>query len=205
VRLTPQNTKFYEFFITTAENISATAALVKQVVGAPKNEREELAAKIKDAEHAGDKLTREIMNELNSSFITPFDREDIHELASNLDDVLDYMDEAADRIVLYRINELPDGTEEVTSLLIQMADATTQAMQRLNGLKDMESFWTGIERLEHEADILHREIVAKLFNSGHDDVLKVVKLKEIADLLEAASNGFERVAHTVETIAVKEA
>jgi uncharacterized protein Yka (UPF0111/DUF47 family) len=86
-----------------------------------------------------------------------------------------------------------------------MARITAEAMGRLDGLKDMEAYWTKIEGLEHEADILHRRIVAELFNNSHRDVLTVIKQKEISDLLEAASNEFERVAHTVESIAVKEA
>jgi predicted phosphate transport protein (TIGR00153 family) len=168
-------------------------------VGAERSEREAVASRIRDIEHAADQSTRAIMLKVNSSFITPFDREDIYRLASKLDDC---MDAAADLIVLYRIGDLPQGITAQVAVLARMSELTAQAMLRLRAMGDLPEYWGEISRLENEADQAYRRLVAELFNNGKD-AITVLKLKEIMDEL-AAATAFETAAHTVESIAVKE-
>jgi predicted phosphate transport protein (TIGR00153 family) len=143
------------------------------------------------------------MRELNETFVTPFDREDIYRLASSLDDVMDYMEAAVDLVVLYNIAELPPEIADQVDVLERAAELTAEAMPRLRSMKDLSEFWIELNRLENQADQVYRRILAKLF-SGEYDALTVLKLKEVVDQLEAAADAFEHVANTVETIAVKE-
>ncbi len=158
---------------------------------------------MRGAEHAGDEATHAIMRELNETFVTPFDREDIYRLASSLDDVMDFMEAAVDLVVLYNIAELPPEIADQVDVLERAAELTAEAMPRLRGMKDLKEFWIELNRLENQADQVYRRLLARLF-SGEYDALTVLKLKEVVDQLEAAADAFEHVANTVETIAVKE-
>jgi uncharacterized protein Yka (UPF0111/DUF47 family) len=135
--------------------------------------------------------------------VTPFDREDIYRLAAGLDDVMDYMEEAVDLVLLYEIESLPQGLAELVDVLELAAELTSEAMPRLRTMKDLEEYWIEINRLENQGDKTYRRIVAKLFD-GSMEALEVMKLKEVVDSLEAAIDAFESVANTVEQIAVKE-
>jgi len=163
----------------------------------------QLAKEMKDLEHAADESTHELMRKVNSSFITPFDREDIYSLASNLDDCMDLMEAAVDLIVLYRIGELPAGITAQVEVLGRMSELTAEAMPRLRSMSDLSEYWIEINRLENQADQVYRRLLAELFNGGND-AITVLKLKEVIDELEAAADAFEKVANTVESIAVKE-
>ncbi|HZB31332.1 MAG TPA: DUF47 family protein, partial [Streptosporangiaceae bacterium] len=140
---------------------------------------------------------------LNESFITPFDREDIYRLASQLDDVMDYMEEASDLVVLYKIDELPKDIVRQVEVLERAAELTAEAMPRLRAMKDLNAYWIEINRLENQGDQVYRKLLAHLFDGEHD-ALTVLKLKEVIERLEEAADAFEHVAHTVESIAVKE-
>ncbi len=131
-------------------------------------------------EHAGDERTHAIMSRLNESFITPFDREDIYRLASNLDDVMDYMEAAADLIVLYQIDDLPKERRRQVEVLERAAELTAEAMPRLRSMKNLNEYWIEINRLENQADQVYRRLLAKLF-SGEYDALTVLKMKEVVD------------------------
>ena len=155
------------------------------------------------AEHAGDEVTHAIMRELNESFITPFDREDIYRLASSLDDVMDAMEAAVDLVVLYQIGELPPEVADQVDVIERAAELTAAAMLKLRSMKDLSEFWIELNRLENQADQVYRRLLARLF-SGDFDALTVMKIKEVVDQLEGAADAFEHVANTVETIAVKE-
>ena len=179
------------------------AELLTEVMGTPREDREVLAKRMREAEHAADESTHEIMRRVNSSFITPFDREDIYALASTLDDCMDLMEAAVDLIVLYRIDELPAGVAAQVEVLARMADLTAEAMPRLRSMKDLEEYWIEINRLENQADQIYRRLLAELFN-GDLKAIAIMKFKEVVDELEAAADAFEKVAHTVESIAVKE-
>lgn len=204
LRLTPRDTSFYDQFAAAARNIVAAAEVLARMVETTSvAERGELNKQMRDIEHANDEVTHEVMRRLNSTFVTPFDRQDIYQLIAELDDVVDFMEEAADLILLYELGDLPDTTREVVHVLVKAAHATAEAMPRLQGMKDLAEYWIEVNRLENEADQLYRRTVAKLFN-GDTDALTAIKLKDLADKVEAAADGLEDVADTVETIALKE-
>ena len=203
MRFTPRNTVFYDLFASSGQNLVVGAALLKELLGADPAERKAIAEKMRAAEHAGDEATHAIMRELNETFITPFDREDIYRLASSLDDVMDAMEAAVDLVVLYNIGELPTEVADQVEVLERAAELTADAMPRLRSMKDLTEFWIELNRLENQADQVYRRLLARLFN-GDYDALTVLKLKEVVDQLEGAADAFEHVANTVETIAVKE-
>ena len=202
LRLTPQENSYYGMFADSANNLVTAARLLVDLIsdGA---DREGIAAKMRDCEHAGDEITHGIMRRLNESFITPFDREDIYRLASTLDDVMDYMEASADLVVLYRLETLPKEVVRQVEVLERAAELTAEAMPRLRSMRDLTEYWIEINRLENQADQVYRRLLAKLF-SGEYDALTVLKLKEVVDQLESAADAFEHVANTVESIAVKE-
>src|SRR4051794_33903488 len=209
-RLTPQERGFYPLFTRAAENIQVAADELAVLVQAPAEERAAIAKRVKDAENAGDEVTHEIMVKLNSVFVTPFDREDIYRLASSLDDVVDAIEEAADRIVLYRLERLPAGIAMQVDVLCRAAAATAQAMPRLERMAQLQDFWIHVNSLEDEADEAYHAVLAGLLSPDEAvtdpaAVLEVIKLKEVVDTLEDAADAFETVANTVESIAVKEA
>jgi predicted phosphate transport protein (TIGR00153 family) len=203
VRFTPRNNSFYAMFAISGQNLVVGAGLLKELLGADPADRKDIAKKMREAEHDGDEATHAIMRELNESFITPFDREDIYRLASSLDDVMDAMEAAVDLVVLYQIGELPPEVADQVDVLERAAELTAEAMPRLRSMKDLSEYWIELNRLENQADQVYRRLLARLFN-GEYDTLTVMKLKEVVDQLEAAADAFEHVANTVETIAVKE-
>ncbi len=208
-RLTPHERGFYPLFTRAAENIVVAADELAKLVAAEPAGRAQVAARVKDCENAGDELTHEIMVKVNKTFVTPFDREDIHRLASALDDVLDALEEAADRIVLYRLGVLPPGIAEQVEVLRRAATVTAEAMPRLEKMAELQDYWIQVNSLEEEADAVYRSLLGDLLappdSEPPADVLTVLKMKEIVETLEEAADAFETVANTVESIAVKEA
>ena len=202
-RVTPHNATFYDLFTTSANHLVDASRELTKMLGVDLSEREASASRMRDLEHAADESTHAIMRMVNSSVITPFDREDIYNLASNLDDCMDLMEAAADLIVLYRLGELPFGISAQVEVLARMSELTADAMPRLRSMRDLSEYWIEINRLENEADHTYRELLAELFNNGTDAIM-VLKLKEVIDQLEAAADAFETVANSVESIAVKE-
>jgi predicted phosphate transport protein (TIGR00153 family) len=202
-RLTPRRDSFYPMFAESGENLMIGAALLKELLGAAPSERKVIAEKMRATERAGDEVTHAIMRELNASFITPFDREDIYRLASSLDDVMDAMEAAVDLVVLYQIGELPAEVADQVDVIERAAELTAAAMRKLRSMKDLSEFWIELNRLENQADQIYRHLLGRLF-SGEFDALTVMKIKEVVDQLEGAADAFEHVANTVETIAVKE-
>jgi uncharacterized protein len=203
-RLTPQENSFYDLFAKSASYLVDGSRELTTILGAPVSEREAIAARMREIEHQADEATHEIIRKVNSSFITPFDREDIHGLAATLDDCMDLMDAAVDLIVLYRIGELPAGVSEQVEVLVRMSQLTADAMPRLRSMKDLSEYWIEINRLENQADQCYRRLLAELFNGESTDAITVMKHKEVIEELEAAADAFEQVAHKVESIAVKE-
>ena len=135
--------------------------------------------------------------------MTPFDREDIYSLASGLDDIMDMMDEVVDLVLLYDVQELPTGFDKLVEVIQECARITTDAMPRLQSMKDLDEYWIEVNRLENAGDKTYRRILASLFD-GRFEALEVLKLKDIVESLEGAIDAFEKVANTVEQIAVKE-
>jgi predicted phosphate transport protein (TIGR00153 family) len=203
MRLKPRDTKFFELFSVAGSNIAVATGVLREFASAPTDERPELARRMRELEHAGDDATHDIIEQLDRSFITPFDREDIYRLAVRLDDVIDYMDAAVDLTVLYNPEALPPNVAPLVDVLDQCAKLTEAAMPRLATLRNLTDFWVQINELENEADQIYRRLLQFLFDGKHDP-LTVMKLKEIVDQLESAADAFEHVADVVHSIAVKE-
>lgn len=203
MRLTPKTPIFYTLFTRSAEQHVVAAGLLTELLVADADERKELAARVRAAEHACDEVTHEIFQVANSTFVTPFDREDIYRLASALDDVVDDMEAGAELIELYQVDEFPPEFGDVVEVLRRASEVTLDAMPRLRTMRDLSEYWIEINRLENRADKLHRRLLARLFSGDYKPML-VMKLKDIAEALEEAADSFERVANVVESIAVKE-
>ncbi len=203
LRLQPRDTKFFTMFTECGANISACVEVLREFVNAPPERHPELAKRMHEVEHAGDESTHAITEQLNRSFITPFDREDIFRLALRLDDVIDFIDAAVDLATLYEVGDLPEGVHKQVELLCRAAALTAEAMPRLSKPGGLHSYWVEINELENEADQVYRRMLKWLF-SGEVDTLTVMKLKEVIDQLESAADAFEHVADVVHGIAVKE-
>jgi predicted phosphate transport protein (TIGR00153 family) len=203
LRLKPRDTRFFELLTVAGTNVVSAVDVLREFVTADPAQRADLAKRMHDAEHAGDDATHAIIEQLDRSFVTPFDREDIYRLAVRLDDVVDFMDAAVDLAALYNPEALPDGVQAQVDVLDEMARLTADAMPRLSTLRDLTDYWVKINELENDADRIYRRLLSYLF-SGEIETLTVMKLKEIIDQLESAADAFEHVADVVHTIAVKE-
>ena len=166
--------------------------------------REEKAAEIKRLEHVGDDLTHSVLTKLNQTFITPFDREDIHRLASSLDDVLDFVNAAAERIWMYKITEPPPAAARLSRLVLSQCKELGQAVSHLQNQGDVLGRCVEIKRLENEADVASREAIARLFE-GERDPIKLIKTKELLEVLETATDKAEDAANVLETVVLKSA
>jgi uncharacterized protein len=205
LRLTPQENGFYELFAKSASYLVEGARELTTAVGVEPEARVDVAKRMREIEHLADEATHAIIRMVNTSFITPFDREDIHGLASALDDCMDLMESAVDLIVLYRLGALPASVNEQVQVLSRMSELTAEAMPRLRSMKDLSEYWIEINRLENQADQLYRRLLADVFDGDFgSDPITVMKLKEVIEELEAAADAFEAVAHKVESISVKE-
>ena len=202
LRIRPVDTTFYDLFTTSAQHLVLGAELLAEMLS-DSSDRADVAGRMREAEHAADETTHEIVKKVNSSFVTPFDREDIYALGSGLDDVMDMMDEAVDLILLYEVAFLPPELSEQVEVLQRCAELTADAMPRLQSMNKLEDYWIEINRLENAGDKNHRRMLANLF-SGEYKTIEVLKLKDVEELLEGAIDAFEKVANTVEQIAVKE-
>ncbi|WP_183098246.1 DUF47 domain-containing protein [Nocardioides pelophilus] len=202
LRLRPVDTSFYDLFTQSAQHLVLGAELLAEMLADSSN-KPDVAERMRAAEHAADETTHAIVKKVNSTFVTPFDREDIYALGSGLDDVMDMMDEAVDLILLYEIETLPADLSEQVSVLQRCAELTAEAMPRLQSMQSLEDYWIEINRLENAGDKFHRRILASLF-SGEYKTIDVLKLKDVEESLEGAIDAFEKVANIVEQIAVKE-
>ncbi|WP_422917660.1 DUF47 domain-containing protein [Sanguibacter massiliensis] len=201
--MTPRDTTFFDLFTASAEHLVTGSKLLGELLGADLAGRKTIAKQMNEVEHLADEATHTIMRRMNSTFVTPFDRDDIYELASALDDCMDFMEEASDLIVLYKLDELPRRVADQVQILQRCAEITAEAMPRLRSMSDLQDYWVEINRLENQADKQHRKLLAQMFDEITDPIL-LMKLKEVVEILEEAADAFEKVANTVETIAVKE-
>jgi predicted phosphate transport protein (TIGR00153 family) len=202
LRFKPVDNVFYELLQRSANHLVDGAAILPEMLGEGAD-REGIAARMRDAEHQADETTHEIAQRVNSTFVTPFDREDIYALASGLDDVMDFMEEAVDLTVLYEVKVLPAELADQVDVLQRCAELTAEAIPRLQSMKGLEEYWIEINRLENSGDKSYRRILAKLF-SGTYEALDVLKLKDVVDALEHAVDAFEKVANIIEQIHAKE-
>ncbi|MCR6493250.1 DUF47 domain-containing protein [Cellulomonas sp. P24] len=203
LRLTPRDTSFFDLLAASAAHLVTGANLLGELLGADRKSRKEIAGRIGEAEHLADDATHTIMRRLDQTFVTPFDRDDIYNLASALDDCMDFMEEAADLIVLYKIDELPARVADQVQVLQRAAELTADAMPRLRAMSNLSEYWVEVNRLENQADKIHRKLLAQLFDEISDPI-ELMKIKEVVEKLEDAADAFEKVANTVETIALKE-
>ena len=202
LRIRPVDTTFYDLFTTSAQHLVLGAELLAEMLS-DSSDRADVAGRMREAEHAADETTHEIVKKVNSTFVTPFDREDIYALGSGLDDVMDMMDEAVDLILLYEVAFLPPELSEQVGVLQRCAELTADAMPRLQSMNKLEDYWIEINRLENAGDKNHRRMLANLF-SGEYKTIEVLKLKDVEESLEGAIDAFEKVANIIEQIAVKE-
>jgi predicted phosphate transport protein (TIGR00153 family) len=202
LRFKPVDSAFYDLLTDSAKRLVHGAALLAEMLGEG-NDREDIARRMRDAEHTSDETTHEIVRRVNSTFVTPFDREDIYNLASQLDDCMDFMEEAVDLTLLYEVDQLPGELAELVEIIQRCAELTAESMPQLKTMKGLEEYGIEVNRLENAGDKYYRRTVAKLF-SGQYEALDVLKLKDVVDSLEHAIDAFEKVANTVEQIAVKE-
>jgi predicted phosphate transport protein (TIGR00153 family) len=165
-------------------------------------ERSALAREILICEQEGDRITHDIIQRLNQTFVTPLDREDIHELASALDDVVDYTEEVADYLGLYKIEAPMEQAQQLARVLHEAAGQIAQAMPRLRGFKNLSHFTVEINRLENDGDRITREAIASLFDNGIDPMV-VIRWKDIFERLEEAIDATEHVANILEGVVIK--
>ena len=204
-KLRPSDDSFYEFFSRAAQNLVTGTELLSELA-VPGVDVQSVSERLVDIEHDSDAVTHELYKKINSTFITPFDREDIYRLGSLLDDVMDHLEAVGSLLYLYGLTSLPAlprEMHELVKVLDQQARLTADSLPRLKAMKDLEEYWVECNRLENEGDQAYRMLLVRLF-SGEYDPLTVLKMKEVADELELATDAFEHVANTIETIAVKE-
>lgn len=202
-RLLPREQDFFDLFAQQAENIHEGAeALVKMLshyTGVP-----EQVQSIKAIEHQGDEIAHHLLTKLNQTFITPFDREDIHELCSQLDDVIDLIDAAASRFVLYRVDTVREGTVELVKVLVSATVEVTSAVKSLGAPEKALKHCIEINRYENESDRLCRTLIAQLFDEEKNSV-QIIKWKEIFEVIETAVDKCEDVANVIEGVIIKSA
>jgi predicted phosphate transport protein (TIGR00153 family) len=200
-RLIPREEKFYDDFKMMADQIRAGARLLDQMLATDPPIADK-AHEIKEVEHQCDFLTHEVIQRLNKTFVTPIDREDIHELARTLDDVMDAIDSAAALIPLYRIDKVRPGAREMAAVIIKQTDELRAAVEALENRKGVLERAIEINRLENEADRIHTKAIGQLFEDEKDPIT-VLKWKEIFDMLEEATDACEDVANLLENVVVK--
>jgi uncharacterized protein Yka (UPF0111/DUF47 family) len=202
LRIRPVDTAFYDLFTQSAQHLVVGAELLAEMLS-DTADREDVARRMREAEHAADETTHALIRKVNTTFVTPIDREDIYALGSGLDDVMDLMDEVVDLILLYEVRHLPAELSTQVDLIQRCAELTATAMPQLQKNKSLDEYWIEINRLENAGDKNHRRTLALLF-SGEFKTIEVLKLKDIVEVLEEAIDAFEKVANIVEQIAVKE-
>lgn len=202
-RLFKKDEKFFKIFGQMTVHILEAAEILGSMLRNPADPNlASQAAKIKDLEHKGDELTHRVIGELNKTFITPIDREDIHDLSTALDDVLDLIDGIATRIVLFRIVDPIDSMPEMCSVLLSQAMEIGAAVSNLQDNDHVVERCIEINRLENDADRLFQSAIVALFDQVKDPI-DVIKRKEIIETLEAATDKAEDVANVLESIIVK--
>jgi predicted phosphate transport protein (TIGR00153 family) len=199
--LIPREEKFFDLFEQQAANIVASAGVLEELVLDYANAKEKVQ-RIRDLEHQGDTLTHEVVKKLNTTFITPIDREDIYALASRLDDVLDLIDAVADRLLLYRVNKPTPGCVDMAKIIVKTAEETDRAVRCLRSLSpSYHKHAVEVNRLENEADRMLRDLLAGLFEGT--DPIEIIKWKELYETMESVTDRCEDVVNVIEGIVLK--
>lgn len=203
--LFPRDKKFFPLFTQASANLVKTSKVLVDMVNAPQEKRREMIKEIEHLEHTGDNITHMIYSELGKNFITPFDREDIHALASAIDDVLDFIHGSAKRIDLYKIHDLPEAVVLLAEIINKGAIELNVAVNQLHNMRDlsaMKEACVKINSLENHADDVFNMAIARLFEEEKDAV-QVIKVKELFQALETATDKCEDAANVIQSIMVK--
>jgi predicted phosphate transport protein (TIGR00153 family) len=201
LRLTPQKREFFDLFTQASANARDIARLLVELLEDWPENKSRLRD-IREAEHEGDRLTHAVINLLNRTFVTPFDRDDIYRLASAIDDVCDHVDEAADNIDAYEVQHVPKRAREQADVVYRAAARLHEAVERLEGFADSDRQLFSLRELEDEGDRLVREAIAELFRS-ETDPLMIIRWKDIHEQIEEAVDACENAADVLEAILVK--
>jgi predicted phosphate transport protein (TIGR00153 family) len=200
--LVPKDRLYFDLFEEAAGNIVRASDLLDQLLRGYPDRREELTRDILICEQEGDRITHDIIRRLNQTFVTPIDREDIYELASALDDIVDFTEEVADYMGLYKIEAPMAQGQRLAHILLQASRQIAEAMPRMRTFKDISHYTVEINRLENDGDRVSREAMASLFDAGIDPMF-VIRWKDIFERLEAAIDATEKVANILEGIVIK--
>ena len=199
--IAPRDREFFDLFEEAGGNIQRATGLLEEMLR-EYPERSELAREILICEQEGDRITHDIIRRLNQTFVTPIDREDIYALAAALDDVVDYTEEVADYLGLYKIEAPMEQAQQLAKVLQQCGRQISEAMPRLRGFKDIAHYTVELNRLENDGDRITREAIASLFDNGIDPMV-VIRWKDIFERLEEAIDAAEHVANILEGIVIK--
>ena len=202
IRFTPESKEFFELFSRASSNAVDIARLGLELFERFPEDGAELIGRIKELEHTGDDLTHEVVTQINKTFVTPFDRDDIYRLAGAIDDVCDFVDETADNLGSWGVTEVPPDARALADVILRATILLDEAVQRLQGFKDSSRQLIELRSLEDEGDRLFRNGVGELFRSG-DDPLMVIRWKDIYEGLEEAVDACENAADVLEAIVVK--
>jgi uncharacterized protein len=201
--LVPRDRVFFDLFNQAGQNTVRAAGLLRDMLrGWP--EEQGLAREILLAEQEGDRITHAIVQRVNTTFVTPLDGEDIYGLATQLDDIVDYIDETADFMGLYKIEAPMEQSLAMADVLVKSCEQLAMALENLRGFRDLDKYWIEIHRLENDGDRLYRDAVASLFANGIDPMV-VIRWKDLFSVLERAVDATETAAHILEGIVIKNA
>ena len=203
VRLVPRDVKFFHMFADMASNLGDGARLLKQILSDFKD-IEVRVQQLKDIEHRGDEMTHNVLTKLNQTFITPFDREDIYRLASSLDDVLDFVYAAGVRLTMYKITSAPPAAAKLADLIVRQSEQLLHAVIGLDKQDRVLDYCVEINRLENEADAIARSAIAEVFEKETNPI-SLIKLKELYEVLETATDKAEDAANVLEGVVLKSA
>ena len=201
MRLIPRESKFFRMFSEVSQNLIQGTRLLHDILKNPAHMDPRLD-QLQEIEHRGDEMTHGILTALNQTFITPFDREDIHRLTSSLDDVLDFVNAAGVRLRLYKIKTPPSIAAELAAMIVEQSEELAQGVSLLEKNKLVLEHCVEVHRLENEADRLSRNAIADLFDNEKDPI-HLIKIKELYEVLETATDKAEDAANVLETVALK--
>ena len=202
LKLTPQKREFFELYAQASANAVEIARLLVDLLETFPQDGDTLIAKIKEREHEGDRLTHEVVLLLNSTFVTPFDRDDMYRLAGAIDDVCDHVDEAADNLGSWGVERVPEKARGQAGVILEAAKQLDEAVRKLDGFKDSSDQLAALRELEDQGDQLERDAVAELFATT-DDAKTIIRWKDIHERLEEAVDALENAADVLEAIVVK--
>jgi uncharacterized protein len=201
--LVPKDRVFFDLFAEAGQNTLRSSKLLRDMF-AQWPEDSGLGRDLLKAEQEGDRITHDIVQRLNTTFVTPIDREDIYALATQMDDIVDYMEEAADFLTLYNVEAPMDQAQALTEVLVKSCEQLYGLLQNLRGFKDLDHYWIEIHRLENDGDRIYRDAVAALF-ADRIDPLVVIRWRDIFLRLERAIDATETAANVLEGIVIKNA